>query len=457
MSEFKKFLRQSKIIASNETHRLKILKAVHTHDLGVERMKALQFIDWPKSRNEASQIKRYVLENLPELLESFEKRIKEGGAQVFWALDVKEASNIFLSIVKKYKTKRVIKSKSMTTEEIDLNQLCAQNDIDVWESDLGELIVQLAGEKPYHIVTPAMHKSKQEIADLFHSKLGKQGDDASSLTLIAREHLRNEYVRADMGVTGANFLIADTGAVVVTENEGNARLSTACPPVHVVFAGIEKILPRLEDLSLFLPLLATSGTGQQITCYNSIIKGPKVKEEVDGPHTMIVILIDNGRSRLFANPKMREALKCIRCGSCLNVCPVYRTIGGHTYNTTYQGPIGSVISPLILDSNKWQHLSSASTLCAACRDVCPVNINIPDLLLENRYASTKVRSKYGFWQTIIRFWSYIFQKRSRLNQMRKIILLIQKIYPFFIPKNRLKQIPKIAKNDFRQLWRNNGF
>jgi len=342
----------------------------------------------------------------------------------------------------------------MTTEEIEFNELCKENGIEVLESDLGELIVQLAGEKPYHLVTPAMHKNRAEIGQLFHKYLGAPvTEDAAELTMIARSHLRNAYITSDIGVTGANFIIADEGAVVMTENEGNGRLTMSCPVTHVVIVGIEKVLPRLSDLALFLPLLATSGTGQQLTGYNSIIRGPRQKGENDGPENMYVILLDNGRSELYQKDRFRQALGCIRCGSCLNACPVYRTIGGHTYHTTYQGPIGSVLTPQFLGMDQWHHLPYASSLCAACSSVCPVNINLHELLLENRWEIYQTKQSGSAWKWGLNLWAWTMTSRFRLNFISGLTRLIYRFFLPFLSKGKRKRIPVLPVKTFAETWK----
>jgi len=456
MSEYQEFLKKSRIVSEDEIHRLKILKAITTYTEKVETMKSAQFRSWQDARQQAGQVREYALQNLPQLLENFEKKITARGATVMWALSAREARELFLSIVYKHDVKKIIKSKSMLTEEIGLNEYCTENGLEIIESDLGELIVQLAGEKPYHIVTPAMHKNRSEIAHLFHEKLGIPiTEDAAELTMAARQHLRHAYIEADMGVTGANFLIADEGVVSITENEGNARLAMACPPVHVVFSGIEKILPRLMDLSLFLPLLATSGTGQQLTCYNTLIRGPKQPGEPDGPSHLYIILLDNGRSTLYADEKMREALRCIRCGACLNVCPVYQTIGGHTYNTTYQGPIGAVITPHLKNMKEWNHLTYASSLCGACTDSCPVNINLHHLLLENRYAAYFSRSTGQSWRFSLKIWARVFRNRRTLNILHTVLHFIEPVLKFILPEGKRKRLPSIPAQTFAEMWDEN--
>lgn len=282
----------------------------------------------------------------------------------------------------------------MVTEEIHLNKYLMKHGIESVETDLGEYIQQLDDEPPYHIVTPAMHKSKEDIAKLFVEKLNTAPNlSAEQLTLVAREKLREKYIQAEVGITGANFIIADTGAIAITENEGNARLSCAFPKTHIAVVGLEKVLPSINDLALFWPLLATYGTGQVITSYNSIVSGPRQPGEKDGPDEMYVILLDNGRTNILADPKARESLYCIRCGACLNACPVYKNIGGHAYETTYSGPIGSVITPHLREMGEWKHLSYASSLCGNCTEVCPVRINLHELLLDNRHEA--VESKHA--------------------------------------------------------------
>ena len=454
MSNYHTFLDQGKSKALDDTHRLKILKAVSTYEDQVDKMKKEQVQDWEQARQIAGRIKDEVLENWPALLEEFEIKIKKRGARVWWAKNKEEAQTCFLNIARTHQAKKIVKSKSMTTEEIEFNEFCEKNDIDVLESDLGELIVQLAGEKPYHIVTPAMHKTRAEIGQLFKDKLGApETDDARELTMIAREHLRKAYSKSDIGVTGANFIIADEGAVLMTENEGNGRLTMSCPPVHVVFVGIEKIIPRLSDLSLFLPLLATSGTGQQITGYNSVIRGPRQEGENDGPTEMHVILIDNGRSKLFIKDQYQTILKCIRCGACLNACPVYRTIGGHSYQTTYQGPIGSVITPQFRGLKEYGHLAFASSLCAACTSVCPVNINIHKLLLETREEMYQKHYTGIFWNISLIIWSWIMSNRVRLDFLSKLLKLTYKILLPLLPAGKRKRIPNLPKKSFSDLWK----
>ena len=378
------FIAKSEIKAHDLEHKRKLAFNIQKYADTVVKGK-MQFADLDLARRKAKNVKWKALENLDQYLEQFEKAFTARGGKVIWAENAAEANEAVLAICKEKGAKQVVKSKSMVTEEIHLNAFLAEHDIESVETDLGEYIQQLDNEAPYHIVTPAMHKSKEDVARVFHEKLGTDPNlTPSELTMIARQNLRQKYLTADIGITGGNFLIADTGAVCVTENEGNGRLTTAFPKTHIAIVGIEKMIPAMKDLSLFWPLLATYGTGQNVTVYNTIFTGPKQKGETDGPEEMYVILLDNGRTNLYQRPEVREGLYCIRCGSCLNACPVYKNIGGHAYGATYSGPIGSVISPHLASLPDYKHLSYASSLCGACTSVCPVKINIHEMLLENR-------------------------------------------------------------------------
>lgn len=375
-----------------------------------------QYANLELARKAAKNLKWKAIAGLDSLLLEFERKFTSNGGKVIWARDAKEARTEILRIFKEHSARSVVKSKSMATEELELNEALEANGYHVYETDLGEYIVQLAGEKPYHIVTPAMHKSKEDVSHLFHEKLGtKEGLSPQQLTLVARENLRAHYQSAEIGISGANFILPDIGGISITENEGNARLATTFPPVHVCIVGIEKVIPSVNDLPLFWPLLATHGTGQFVTVYNSIFTGPAKEGEEDGPKHMYVILLDNGRSNLIADIHLRESLYCIRCGACLNVCPVYKNIGGHTYNTAYSGPIGSVITPHLRGMQKFQHLSQASSLCGSCTEICPVRINLHELLLYNRKLAVDKgftnRSENLGWS----FWRRAMLKRRRMN------------------------------------------
>jgi L-lactate dehydrogenase complex protein LldF len=355
--------------------------------------------------------------------------------------------------MKKNNVKLVVKSKSMTTEEIELNEALEKNEIENIETDLGEYIVQIAGEKPYHIVTPAMHKSKEDIALLFNEKFNTPSESTpEELTTFVRNKLRKKFIQADAGITGCNFLIADSGAICLTENEGNGLMSVSFPKIHIAVAGIEKIIPTLTDLNLFWPLLASHGTGQNITVYNSIISGPRQEGETDGPEKMYLILLENNRTEILQHEKQRIALGCIRCGACLNACPVYKTIGGHAYNTTYSGPIGSVITPHLKGMDEFIHLSFASSLCGSCTQVCPVNIPLHELLLYNRNESvTKGISKKGekfSMDMMERFLS----KRKRLDRFGSGLKNLGVRMVFKNVWGPRRELPKFAEKSFRDLW-----
>jgi L-lactate dehydrogenase complex protein LldF len=397
--------------ASDLEHRRKINFNIGKYNAVVPAGKS-QFQDVELARQKAKNLKWKSIENLDLQLEAFETNIIKRGAKVIWAENAKQALDEIRQICVEKNCKTIVKSKSMVTEEIKLNDFLHQHGIESVETDLGEYIQQLDEEPPYHIVTPAMHKSKEDVARLFAKKLNTSPDlSPEQLTLVAREKLRKKYAEAEIGITGANFMIADIGAIAVTENEGNARLSCAFPKTHIVVVGIEKMIPSLADLALFWPLLATYGTGQRITSYNSIVLGPKQPGEQDGPEEMYVILLDNGRTNILANARTRESLYCIRCGACLNACPVYKNIGGHVYGTTYSGPIGAVITPHLKEMNEWKHLSYASSLCGNCTEVCAVKINLHELLLENRKESVDEGNAAFAEKVAWKLW-----KRAMLNR-----------------------------------------
>ncbi|MBS4042641.1 MAG: iron-sulfur cluster-binding protein [Chitinophagaceae bacterium] len=406
------FIAKSTIKSADLNHRQKINFNIGKYNAVVPQGKQ-QFSDVLAAREIAKNTKHRAIEHLDAYLEEFERNITNRGAKVIWAENSKQALDAIGKICKERNCKTLVKSKSMVTEEIHLNAYLEKNGIESVETDLGEYIQQLDGEAPYHIVTPAMHKSKEDVAKLFAEKLGVPGGmSPEELTQVARKNLREKYTQAEIGVTGANFIIADIGAVAVTENEGNGRLSCGMPKTHIVIVGIEKVIPSIDDLALFWPLLSTFGTGQKITVYNTIISGPKQANEVDGPEEMYVILLDNGRTNLLENPTTREALYCIRCGACLNACPVYKNIGGHSYGTTYSGPIGSVITPYLSGMDEFKHLSNASSLCGNCTEVCPVRINLHELLLDNRHEAVKKGTS-----TLVERISWKAWRTASLNRM----------------------------------------
>jgi L-lactate dehydrogenase complex protein LldF len=406
---------KSTVKAADREHRRKINFNMARYNAAVPQGKQ-QYADVHLAREKAKNIKWKAIETLDQQLEAFEAAITRRGAKVLWAETAEEALQAILKICKAKNCSTIVKSKSMVTEEIHLNKFLEKNGIESVETDLGEYIQQLDDEPPYHIVTPAMHKSKEDVARLFADKLGTDPAlNPSQLTLVARQKLREKYRQAQVGITGANFIVADVGGIAVTENEGNGRLSASWPQTHIAIVGIEKVIPSLTDLSLFWPLLATYGTGQKVTSYNSLITGPRQAVEVDGPEEMYVILLDNGRTNILKNPKTRESLYCIRCGACLNACPVYKNIGGHAYGSTYSGPIGAVITPHLKELGEWKHLSYASSLCGNCTEVCAVKINLHELLLENRAEAVESGAASFAERTAWKLWKQAMLRRGLMN------------------------------------------
>jgi L-lactate dehydrogenase complex protein LldF len=418
-------------------------------DRGISRM-----INVENTKKKGHSIKWKVMENMDKFLPEFESNFQKRGGKVIWANDAEEANREILNIIQKAGAKTVIKSKSMATEEIHLNAFLEKHGIESLESDLGEYIVQLLGQEPYHMVTPAMHLSIGDIAKLFNEKFGSPLDStAEQLTQKARELLREKYLQADVGITGANFLIADTGSISITENEGNARLATSFPKVHIAVVGIEKMIPSIADLDTFWPMLATHGTGQNLTVYNTILSGPRQTNETDGPEEMYVVLLDNGRTNLLAQKEQRQGLYCIRCGACLNVCPVFQNVGGHTYDTTYGGPIGSVIAPHMRGMEEFKHLSYASSLCGKCTEVCPVKIDIHKMLLLNRrdavnegLVATKEKWGWAGWKKgmLKRSLTDFFSGKTKNFLMRT-----------FFKKSwgHYKEMPEVSPKSFSQMWK----
>ncbi|RLD93012.1 MAG: iron-sulfur cluster-binding protein [Bacteroidetes bacterium] len=413
-----------------------------------------QFCDLELARTRAAHLKYKIINDLEKYLIEFESNFTRRGGKVIWAQDAAEAVKEIIRIAEKHKAGKVVKSKSMTSEEIDINAVLEANDINPIETDLGEYIVQLAGEKPYHIVTPVMHKSKEDIAELFYNLFDlDKNSTPEEITGFVREKLREDFITADIGITGSNFLLADTGSIALTENEGNGMLSMSFPKVHIVVAGIEKLIPSMTDLELFWPLLGSFGTGQHVTVYNSIVSGPKKNKEIDGPEEMYVVLLNNNRSELLKKERQRIALSCIRCGACLNVCPVYQNIGGHTYNTTYTGPIGSVISPFLKGMNNYKHLSFASTLCGACTEVCPVRIPLHNLLLLNRSDSVKEGHVTSNEKWSMKGMKRIMMKRKYMDMggfgVRNYTFK-KSIGNNWGPR---RDLPPLAKKSFNALWK----
>lgn len=452
-AEKKLFLSASEKVGFDKEHRKKIQFNISKYDAAVKQGKKL-YRNLELARDRAGHLKYKVINELDKYLIEFEDHFSKNGGKIIWARDANEAVKEIIQLVKQKSAKTVVKSKSMITEEIDLNPALEKSGVEVLETDLGEFIVQQANQKPYHIVTPAMHLSKEDVAKLYHEKF--QTDENLSpeeLTIYTRELLREKFVHADVGITGANFLLADIGGVAVTENEGNAFLSMSFPKIHIAIAGIDKLIPSIKDLDLFWPLLATNGTGQHMTVYNSIITGPKKNSEKDGPDEMYLVLIDNGRSKLLAKERQRQALTCIKCGACLNICPVYKNIGGHSYNTTYSGPIGAVITPHLKDFKTYKHLSFASSLCGACTTVCPVKIPLHELLLVNRNDAVKAglmpfKEKQG-----IKWATKVLDSRKLMNMTSGKTK--NKLAAKFASKSwgSKRHFPHIAEKSFNELWK----
>src|ERR1041385_7134442 len=350
--------------------------------------------EYQELRTQANALKKQTLDNLDFYLEQFEANVKAHGGQVIYCRDADDVTEFVLNLARERGARLIVKSKSMTTEELDFNEKLEEHHLEAVETDLGEYIMQLAHERPYHIVAPALNKTRYDVADLFQKKLGVDNETViEKQTMIARAVLRQKFLDADIGVSGANFLIADAGAVVLVENEGNIRLTTSAPKIHIAVAGIEKMIPRAQDLAVFLKLLGRSGTGQALTVYTSFLSGPRRPGEIDGPDEFYVLLLDNGRTRLLADRDKRQSLYCIPCGPCLNTCPVYRKIGGHSFPWVYSGPIGAIITPQFLGVTHEPALPFASSLCGACGEVCPVKIDIPKVLLDLRSDVKKAETR----------------------------------------------------------------
>jgi L-lactate dehydrogenase complex protein LldF len=453
MSEiYQKFLDDSEKKSFDSKHRATITFNISKYDAAVSRG-LKQYHNLPLARRQASLKKHKCIENLENYLKEFDQNFTRRGGKVLWAQDAEEARNLILDLLRKNGVQLLVKSKSMVTEELDLDAFLKQHGIESVETDLGEYIVQISGDKPYHIVTPVMHKSAADIAAIFHEKFGLDPESTpEEITRFVRITLREKFLKAQASITGANFLVSSSGSIALTENEGNGVLSASMPPLHIVVAGIEKVIENPEDLHLFWPLLATFGTGQNITAYNSLISGPRSKGETDGPEEMVVILIDNGRSRLLATLPQRRALSCIRCGACLNACPVYHNIGGHSYGSVYSGPIGAVITPHLKNFDDYKHLSFASSLCGKCTEVCPVNIDLHRLLLHNRNHAVK----HGMVESREK-WAMFFWKKGMLNR-KWLNRASAGIKNFFMKKAFTKlwgtrrTLPEFEKQTFADLW-----
>ena len=460
------FKADAKRMTADLRHRATIQTAMGKYEV-VRDQRKRWFQDWEGARTLAARTKYEAVNGLDAHLTQFTQKLEARGTKVHWASTGAQACEIILGILKAKNAKVVVKSKSMTSEEIHLNGALEQAGVEVVESDLGEFIVQLRGEPPYHLVFPAMHLTRDEIKDVFEKKLhDAPSNDPEELTMVARRQLRRKYIQADVGITGANYAIAETGMIAITENEGNARLTAALPKTMITLMGIEKILPRYEDLALFLPMLAVMGTGQALTCYNTMYGGPRQSDEADGPEEFHVVLLDNRRTLVLADVEQRDALGCIRCGACLNVCPVYRNVGGHTYGTVYGGPIGSVITPHLRGLQDWKHLSYASSLCGACTETCPVGIDIHHHLLRNRRNASALKTgKPSWWQRQL-FKAYgVIAARPALWQLTTKLGRFAQRFHGLVKGTALdpaqawtktRDLPPIARQSFREWWKERG-
>ena len=450
---YQKFLADAEKKSFDPEHRKRLNYNIGKYDEQVIKGKN-QYQNLELAKRRAANIKHKTINTLDKYLIEFENNFTKRGGKVIWAPNEKDAHREIMHIIKMAKAQVIVKQKTMVSEEIELNELFEKNKREVFETDLGEYIVQIAGEKPYHILTPAMHKSKEDVASLFHEKFNMPADSKpEQITQFVREKLRGEFIRADVGITGGNFLIADVGAVSLTENEGNGLLCMAFPKIHIVIVGIEKLIPSIEDLDLFLPLLSQHGTGQHITVYNNLVFGPQSEFEPDGPEEMYVVLLDNRRTELLKFKEQRRALSCIRCGACLNGCPIYKSIGGYTYKATYSGPIGSVISPHYLGMKEYNHLSFASSLCGKCTEVCPIKIPLHELLLYNRHdAVTKKYTSYT-WRAIVSGWRMVMLHRWMID--KPSAGMKNKMISRFGRKmwGPRRTLPKIAQKSFKERWK----
>ncbi len=452
-----------------------LARAITRFDSG-RRQTFAAFPEGEALRDLARDLKAHTLSRLDRYLLELSGSVEEAGGQVHWAADAAEARRIVVGLAQACGARRVVKSKSMTTEEIGLNQALEEAGVETVETDLGEYIIQLAGESPFHIIAPALHKTREEVTELFADKLGSPRlERIEELTLEARRHLRDRFRRADLGISGVNFAVADTGTVVVVENEGNARLATSLPRVHIAVMGMEKVIPDLGALAVMLKILARSATGQKMSSYVSLITGPRRDGEEDGPEAFHLVVLDNGRSRLLADPELRESLACIRCGACLNICPVYRYAGGHSYGWVYSGPIGAVITPSLLGLEHAAELPFASSLCGACHEVCPVRIDLPGMLLaQRRKIAAGAAGKRGE-RWLVRLFAATMASETRYRRAGRLLYFFSRLFaaagrpgrgraesgwwrpplpflPFLRGWTRWRDLPAPAGESFRRRW-----
>jgi L-lactate dehydrogenase complex protein LldF len=426
----------------------------------------------PELRQKAHEIREYAINNLDVLLTRLADKIESRGGKVFFAKDAQEATAYCLEVAKDNGVRMVVKGKSMITEEIGLNQVLEENEIEVNETDLGEYIIQLAGEPPSHIIAPAIHKTPKEIAELFTEKLGiPYCEDPPVLTQAARKALREKFLTADMGLSGCNLACAETGHITTLSNEGNIRMSTTMPKIHMVFMGIERIVARLEDHDILFRLLSRGAAAQNMAGYISYIGGPRTKDQLDGPDQFHLVILDNGRSKILADPEFREILCCVKCAACLNVCPAYGKIGGHSYAYPYSGPIGAVLKPLLVGINEAKDVCQGEPLCGACKDACSMDIDLPRMLLALRAKLAEgdpdwdVRVADPVEKLIFRIWSLMIQNRILYDFAMKTASIFQQLLPRrngMISKlpfrlkgwTQSRDIPPLASESFITTWKN---
>src|SRR5438552_5867529 len=439
------------------------LKAATTTFIERRRHAITSVADWESLRQRARKVKEHTINNLDYYLGQVVEKVEAHGGKVYWARTGDDVSRYIIELARARGVKSVVKSKSMATEEIELNEALEAAGVKPVETDLGEYIIQLAHEKPSHIIAPAIHKTKGQVADLFSKELGGRFEaDPEVLTAVARTELRQKFLEADMGITGANFAVAETGTVVLVTNEGNGRMVTSLPRIHVAVMGMEKVIPSMTDLMVFLAILARSATGQKLSSYTTLVRGPRQPGEMEGPEEFHLILMDNGRTRQIAGT-LREALYCLRCGACLNVCPVYRQIGGHAYGHTYPGPIGILLTAMLRGDESVKELAHASSLCGACKDVCPVRIDIPRMLIELR--EHLAREKIAPWTERLLFGMArrMMMRPSWFRRGASVARLAQKPFaragrlralPLFFGKwTGTRDLPPVAPRTFRERWK----
>lgn len=422
-------------------------------------------------RDQAAAIRAYALDNLPELLLQLEQQLIANGIQVHWAENESQANEIIYQILKSADAKTVVKGKSMVSEEINMNDYLEYHGIEILESDLGEFIIQLAHEPPSHIIAPAIHKNRREVAELFHTHFPQlaYSEDIEELTQMARNILRNKFARADAGISGVNFAVAETGTLCLVENEGNGRLSTTAPTIHIAITGVEKVVARLDDIPPLLNILTRTATGQPITTYFNMISRPRQPDEKDGPQQVHLVLLDNQRSKMRMDHELQDTLRCIRCGTCINHCPVYVQLGGHAYGTVYPGPIGSVLEPQRLGLDEIGTLTSACSLCGACGEVCPVRIPLPKLINRLRAESVnalsseaKIKGKGSLQKNSEKIawsaWKFLYANPRHYRLFRWAATRLRFLTPAKIGGwTRYRTAPRPAPRSLQELARIEGF